>query len=397
MKIHPYASVFPLMSGEEYDNLKADIIKNGLIEPIAIFDNQIIDGRNRYNACCEVNEPLRFFEWEDSGNLLDYVIAKNLHRRHLSASQRAMLATEFLPQLEKEALERKVLAGSNTHAKKHDLEEYIIEDKGKSTEKIADQLKVNFVYVSDAKRIKQTDSEVANLVKQGDLNIPQAKDIIKLPTELKDNLLIEIKEEDKGTVDKLITKYRNKAKTIKLGEISNKNIDLNTSKSYNLIYADPPWQYDNNRSPGSAENHYPTMSQDELIKLPINEIAAKDCVLFLWTTSPMLADACELIKVWGFKQKSSCIWQKSNKFENKFRGFYFRIVHEILLVATKGDIPPPEVESRVMSIQYHLPLEHSKKPDLFYEIIEKMYPTLPRIELFARSNRNGWDGWGNQV
>jgi N6-adenosine-specific RNA methylase IME4 len=183
----------------------------------------------------------------------------------------------------------------------------------------------------------------------------------------------------------------------KLAQTAAGNRSLNLPSRYPVIYCDPPWKYDHIQVDAWAvENHYPTMSTEEICELglQIAQIITKDAILFLWATAPKLADAMKVIEAWDFTYKTCGIWDKVWT----GMGNYFRIQHELLLIATRGNIPVPETDSRPASIVKHKrSTTHSEKPVVFYEIIEKMYPELPKIELFARSARDGWARWGNQV
>jgi N6-adenosine-specific RNA methylase IME4 len=167
-----------------------------------------------------------------------------------------------------------------------------------------------------------------------------------------------------------------------------------TGTGYQVVYADPPWQYDFSKdSADTIEAHYPTMPLEEIRLLPVGEIATRDSVLFLWATSPKLKEAMQVIDTWGFTYRTCAVWVKNWI----GMGYYFRQRHELLLVATRGEPPTPFVENRPDSVQESPKEEHSKKPDLFYTLIEAMYPQAKRIELFARQVRLGWDQWGNEV
>jgi len=170
-------------------------------------------------------------------------------------------------------------------------------------------------------------------------------------------------------------------------------------KKYKVIYADPPWRYRFTKGQGVAEDHYPTMSMDELRELPVKELADKDCVLFLWVTFPMLRDAWGLMDAWGFKFKTvAFVWIKLNrKADSLFTGlgFWTRSNAEICLLATKGH-PKRQARNVHQVIVSHLE-EHSKKPDEARQRIEVLMGDVPRIELFARQHPPGWDVWGNEV
>ena len=136
---------------------------------------------------------------------------------------------------------------------------------------------------------------------------------------------------------------------------------------------------------------YPVMALADICKLEIP--ATPDAVLFLWTTSPHLQQAFEVITAWGFEYASSLVWVK----DKIGLGYWARGQHELLLVARRGDMPAPLPSNRPPSVIHAPRREHSRKPDAAYEIIEAMYPALPRIELFARHARPGWSRWGNQT
>lgn len=172
-----------------------------------------------------------------------------------------------------------------------------------------------------------------------------------------------------------------------------------TDKKYNIIYADPPWQYGDRRVRGGTEHHYPTMKIDEICNLPINKISAEDCVLFMWATYPMLPEALRLIEAWGFKYKTLGFqWIKLNK---SGKGYFFGLGRwtrgntEPCLIALKGK--PKRIDSSVSQI-IETPIEvHSKKPEIVRNKIVQLIGDLPRIELFARQESSGWDCWGNEV
>jgi N6-adenosine-specific RNA methylase IME4 len=163
---------------------------------------------------------------------------------------------------------------------------------------------------------------------------------------------------------------------------------------FSVLYADPPWRYQHTESESRAiENQYPTMSLDEICNLPIHEVCADDAILFLWATSPKLEEAMKVLEAWGFIYRTCAVWDK----EKIGMGYYFRQQHELLLVAAKGHPPTPDPSDRVSSVIRTPRLKHSQKPEVVYEIIEAMYPHLPKLELFARSLRNQWSAWGNEI
>ena len=160
---------------------------------------------------------------------------------------------------------------------------------------------------------------------------------------------------------------------------------------FNVIYCDPAWEYSNSGFDMSAENHYQTMSTEDICKLQIEDLAAENCILFMWVTNPLLEDAFKVIESWGFKYKTNFVWIKNKH----TAGFYIYGQHELLLIAVKGSMLP--IGDKPKSIITGENKVHSKKPDVVYEIIESMFPEMKYLELFARQKRDGWESWGNEL
>ena len=168
---------------------------------------------------------------------------------------------------------------------------------------------------------------------------------------------------------------------------------------YQIIYADPPWRYDRKGVQGAAEKIYPTMTQEEICKLPVADIADENAVLFLWATFPKLREALQTISAWGFEYKSvAFVWLKLNKSGKGWfygLGFWTRGNAEICLLATKGR--PKRKSNRVHQFIISPLRGHSQKPDEARDKIIELVGDLPRVELFAREKTDGWDAWGNEV
>ena len=171
------------------------------------------------------------------------------------------------------------------------------------------------------------------------------------------------------------------------------------TKKYSVIYADPPWRYERSKVQGAAEKHYPTMGIDELCALPVPELAAKDCALFLWATFPQLPEALRLIRAWGFRYRTvAFVWLKRNRKSPSWfygMGYWTRSNAEICLLATK--VKPKRQSAGVHQFLISPIEQHSKKPDAAREKIVALMGDLPRIELFARQKTPGWDIWGNEL
>lgn len=175
---------------------------------------------------------------------------------------------------------------------------------------------------------------------------------------------------------------------------TNNHVDIfTTDRKYRVIYADPPWSYNDKQNIevlGGAEKHYLTMPLDDICKLPIP--AEDNSVLFIWVTSPMLEDSFKVINAWGFKYKTSFVWDKVAH----NMGHYNSVRHEFLLICTRGSCTPDVAKlfDSVVSIER---TEHSRKPKEFRDMIDTLYPIGNRLEMFAREAPDGWDVWGNMA
>lgn len=168
---------------------------------------------------------------------------------------------------------------------------------------------------------------------------------------------------------------------------------------YEVILADPPWDFKTYSDKGkgrSAEKHYKTLTLEDIKKLPVHKLAARDCVLFLWSVGPRLDDAFDVIREWGFgyKTKAFC-WAKETKLQRGWHfgmGYWTRANSEDCLLATRGH--PKRVDASVPQLVVSPVLRHSAKPPGVRDRIVKLVGDVPRIELFAREAAPGWDATG---
>ena len=168
------------------------------------------------------------------------------------------------------------------------------------------------------------------------------------------------------------------------------------NKKYDIIYCDPPWKYQLQLSGGSkASNHYPTMSCEELCELPIENIAADDCLMFMWIGSPKLVTAMRVGFDWGFEFSTiGFVWDK----QRPLPGSYTLSQCEICLVWKKGKIPDPRGSRNERQFLSQSKGVHSAKPEEIKDRITRMFPEQSKIELFARRTiEDGWDYWGNEI
>ena len=171
-------------------------------------------------------------------------------------------------------------------------------------------------------------------------------------------------------------------------------------KKYKIIYADPPWKYDDKSlNRGGAERHYKTTATEDLYGINVAGVCDEDCILFMWATFPKMQEALDLIKAWGFEYKTNAFtWVKKNKVANSLfwgMGQWTRSNAEVCLLAVKGK--PKRVDMGVHSIIEAKIMQHSRKPQEARDRILKLCGDLPRLEMFAREVPPDWDVWGNEV
>lgn len=178
---------------------------------------------------------------------------------------------------------------------------------------------------------------------------------------------------------------------------------FDTNKKYGIIYADPPWMYNKRnkgtRFGGGAGGHYPLMKTEDIAALPISRISADNCALFLWTTFPYLAEQLGVIERWGFTYRTlGFSWVKTNRQNGKpffGVGHYAKSNCEVCLLGIKGRMKV--ISNKVSSCIISPKREHSRKPDEVRNRIVELFGDIPRIELFARQQTDGWDAWGNEI
>lgn len=376
-EFHEVANIFPLMQGEEFEALKADIAANGLREPVWLHqDGRIIDGRNRYRACCDLGVEPSYRTWGGDGSLVAFVVSLNLHRRHLDTGQRSMIGLSVKRMLADEIAALKAEKGRDAakrqwHGFDHPGEGLIQLDQTldepdaarDALAEAADAVGVSKTTMIRAQSVERHAPELAARVASGDVSLNAA--------------YREVQHQQKKQAPPLPT------------------------NKYRVWYADPPWQYGNAGVIGETDNyghaarHYPTMSIAELCAMgpDIRDACEPDAVLFLWVTSPLLEECFDVIHAWGFEYKTSFVWDKVG---HNF-GHYNSVRHEFLLICTRGSCTPDERTLYDSVISIEKSARHSEKPAEFRNIIDALYTWGNRIELFSRCAADGWDTWGNEA
>ncbi len=433
LPFHPLANLFPLIEGREFDDLVADIRINGLLEPIVTLDGAILDGRNRYRAALAagvlahdgaiapggcwletVDGDAASIDVVDTNisDPLTFVLSKNLSRRHLSESQRAMVAAKLATMRQGERTDLASFEVSHGGAP---------QDGGEGAEPSASLPKVDqrqaagMLNVSDrslrsAKAVQEHGAaELQEAVRGGRASVSAAEALARLPVEEQQRILADVAKADdtKKAFAGVVKDLRREKQDAKKAGRELREADLGArqrvlpDRRYGVILADPEWRFEPfSRDTGmdrSPDNHYPTSPTLDIVTRPVGQIAADDCALFLWATAPMLSAALEVMAGWGFAYKTHLIWRKAENHAAGLvlgTGYWFRNGHEILLLGTKGSPPAPAPGDQWPSMFDAAPLRHSAKPDAAYELIEAYFPSLPKIELNARRAREGWDAWG---
>jgi N6-adenosine-specific RNA methylase IME4/ParB-like chromosome segregation protein Spo0J len=373
-EVHPIANLFPEMTESQFEELTLDIGKNGLQLPILTYGGKVVDGRHRLRACSVLGIVPKFAELEAANDesAEQSVISINLQRRHLTDGQKAIIAARLA----------KSSVGTNQHTAGAISQKQAAADIGISI----DSLQRGKIV------LKHGAPELIAAVTEGKLKISNAAKLAQLAKEDQSQLNFDdikaIQEASKAiNKAKFENRRMERIQEIEAKRANNKPLESSLG-TFSVIYSDPPWQY-----MGELAVGYPCMSTQEICDMPINNIAAEDAVLFMWTSASLLGDALQVVKAWGFEFKTSAVWDKGVAGQ----GAYFRQQHEVLMICVRGNVPEVPYGARPASVLKFPRLEHSRKPLEMYQIIDGMYPELSKIELFCRGEpAQGWTGWGNE-
>jgi N6-adenosine-specific RNA methylase IME4 len=374
---HPYAELLPPMSAGEYADLRASVAANGLREPIMLHaDGRVLDGRHRQRACesLGVSPAVRTFAGTDA-EALTYVLDLNLKRRHLSESQRAMLAAR-LATLDRGRPENTARAALTQ------------EQAGERFHVSADSIQRARIVLTQAA------PEIIAAVDAGALPVKQAVRAAQLPVPRQRQIVADLNSG--GSVSTIVLRQSriHRAAVIEAASVACPLSAL--GRTFPVLYADPPWAFEAWSAGGllkAPEMQYPTLPVADICALPVADIAARDSVLFMWAVSAMFPEALDVVAAWGFTFKTFAVWVKPNI----ACGHWFRGQHEPLIAATRGAMPPPpDLHSSV----FEGPASggHSGKPVAVRDWIASAYPDVGRIELFARGPAvPGWTRWGQEA
>ena len=373
------------LSSEEYDKLEASILSEGIRDPLVIWQGILLDGYHRYKIAQEHGLEYKTVEVElpDRDAAKEWILVNQLGRRNLTEQEASYYRGKLYSARKQHQYIHPKSVGKNFPrfstadelGKQYGVTGRTVkndEQFSKAVDKVADEI----------------GAEARNAILSGQAKVP--KESVEQ--------LIEIKQKAPEFIEPILSGEMPISKAMR--EIQrNKNEskpkpELPKGK-YRVIYADPPWPVgsitmDKWKSP--IEDKYPTMSIEDISNLPIGELAADECSLFLWTTHTFLPDALRLIEEWGFKYFCCITWDKGNGWTQN--GFHKRT--EFLLYAYKGGINVDQYGQAIPTIITEPSTKHSKKPDTIRELIKNKTPE-PRLEMFARDIYDGWVCWGNEV
>ena len=379
-----FKNLIPALSAEEYAQLEANILEEGIREPIITWNGYIIDGHNRFSIAkrfdLEYKTTSKHFSNENLVKI--WMLDNQFGKRNLTDAQRYLNRNDKRKLLKAQGKKKQIQTlkqGNKTpdlstidKTETHNTRKEIANELGWSTGKVA---MADVVF-------KKATPEVIEKVNKSEVSINAAYK--------------EIKKEEKK--EELQEKKKEYEKRIESNTNNEFKIDIfNTNETFRVIYADPAWSYNDKQDTpqlGGASKHYDTMSIAELSKLPVNKISEKNSILFLWVTSPLLEDAFKVVSSWGFKYKTSFIWDKVKH----NMGHYNSVRHEILLVCTKGSCTPDNkvLYNSVQRIERNN--NHSEKPIEFLNIIDNLYSYGNKLEMFCRTiKKEKWYGWGNEL
>uniref|UniRef100_A0A6M3J9P0 Putative methyltransferase n=1 Tax=viral metagenome TaxID=1070528 RepID=A0A6M3J9P0_9ZZZZ len=379
----------------DVSTLAGSIAEIGLLHPIVVTEGKIlIAGLNRLRACQSLG-------WEEipatvvSLESLDAELAEideNLIRDDLTELERA----QHLKRRKEiyEARHPQTKRGGDRRSGDFQTEKFSVCSFAEDTAAKVDSTPRSVrQHVRRAEKITTEAQEAIADHPSADSGVELDK-LASLPPDEQEEVAREVADGKSKTVRAAVAKRRQRKRCDKIEQESTATETPTATVRYPVILADPPWRYEFTESANRAiENQYPTMTLEDICNLPIGDLVHKDAVLYLWATPPKLEESMKVLNAWGFTYRTSMVWVK----DKIGMGYWARQRHEIILIGVRGDMPAPAPDVRPDSVIESPRGMHSAKPEKLHEIIEAIYPALPKIELFSRLPRNGWASWGHEA
>lgn len=377
LQVHAIANIFPPMSEAEFQALKADIDQYGQREPVWLYEGKVIDGRHRVRACDELGRQPRT-EVYDGFDAVAFVVSLNLHRRHLSESQRGIAFAKAAQLYEKGGDRRSENFKASNEALK------TTQAAMKVSDSTADRSR---------KVVGAGADELISAVESGKVSVSAAATIAQAPKEQQREIVA------KGEREILQAAKEIRAERSEVRRAENARLKASApalpSGKHECIVIDPPWEMqkiERDVRPNQVAFEYPTMSEAELAAFDVPAIAADDCHLFCWTTHKHLPQALRLVEQWGFRYVCTLVWHKPGGFQPIGLPQYNC---EFALYARRGS--PEFIDTKAFPVCFNAPRrEHSRKPDEFYDVIRRV-TAGPRIDVFSRESREGFSTFGNEA
>lgn len=417
MRVHPAAEIFPMMAEPELAALADSIRKTGQLHPIIMFNDMLLDGRNRMAACKRAGVQPRVEELKRCDSPTSFVLAANKDRRHLTAAQLSAVAVDVAPLLAEEARAAQKAAGvhgvkgaehgskggrghvvtkppspqstgkgvgQSAHAGKGD------KHAGETTRKAAAAVGAGQRNTETMAAVKKAAPEVFEAVKTGLVpTVADAKRVAGLEPEERKAVMAKL-----GDVESVAAAVRDvKREKLKaeLEDVAAQEIKA-AEGVYDVVVVDPPWpiaKIERDARPNQVELDYPIMSLDELRELAIP--CADDAHVWLWTTHRFLPDAFGLLEVWKLKYVCCFVWHKPGGFQPVGLP---QFNCEFALYARRGT--PAFVDTKAFPVAFEAPRgKHSEKPESFYDVVRRVTAGR-RLDMFNRRPIDGFDTWGNQ-
>jgi N6-adenosine-specific RNA methylase IME4 len=367
VKFHALADLFPLLEGDELDALAADIKTRGLLHPIVLYEEKILDGRNRWNACraAKVEPRTETYRGKDP---VGYVISANLHRRHLNESQRAMVADKL------------ATMGRGGDRRSEDFKGSI--DPLKTQEEAASLLNVSVPSVKRARIVRESGiPALAVAVDQGKVKVSDAASVARLPAKVQERALADVEKGKAATLRVAVQRNEKPVPVVTPGF---------PDGPFRTLVIDPPWPIEKivlDRRPVEDEPmSYPTLSLDEIKALPVARLAdARGAHVYLWVTHRFLPVGLELFAAWGVRYECVLTWIKPTA-----QPLWWMFNTEHVLFGKVASLAPLVKGEKV---GFTAPQQrHSHKPEEFFDLVRRVSPE-PRLTMFDDA-REGFERWG---
>jgi N6-adenosine-specific RNA methylase IME4 len=369
IKIDPeFRDLIPSLSDEELSQLEANIKAEGCRDPLVVWNGTLLDGHNRYEICerLDVSFDTVNVELYDRESAIDWIERNQIGRRNLTADQRRYFIGRVYNRRKKA---RGAPVGNENRSVQRDQNEPF----EKTADKVASDFGVSAPTVKRAAKFAEEVDQTPQL-KQA---VQSGASVLETKRAMKERAREERRAGNKAVVESV-----------------KKPTELVGKARFATIVIDPPWDWGDEgdvNQMGRAKPDYSTMSIDDLSTLPVSDLADDDCHLYLWITNRSLPKGFRLMEAWGFRYITAITWVKPSF----GMGNYFRGQTEHVLFGVKGS---QSLKRRDVGTVFEAPRggKHSEKPELFYDIVESCSPG-PYIELFSRSDRDGWTMWGQDT